>query len=105
MKTKELILNGEDIKELFMDNNVDEIWITTNTKAFNLTEQELDTEMDECLGWERLVDFGMKNIIADWCCQVLEVSYDKVYAVKVEWKGNYETVTFINKNFTKIINQ
>ena len=105
MKTKELILNGTDIKELFMNDNVDEIWITTDTKAFNFAYQELDTEMDDCLEWERLVDFGMKNIIADCFCQVLEVSYDKVCAVKVEWKGNYETVTFINKNFTKKINQ
>ena len=104
MRKQELILNETDIKALFMNDNVAEICRTRDIKAFNLTEQESNDETIEDFKWTTIVDFGMKNIISEEFFQVEKVSYDEVCAVKVEWKGNDETQTFINKNFTKIIN-
>ena len=105
MKNQELYLNDTDIKALFMDADVDEILLTTDTEVFNSTE--IDSQIIEDLHWVEVVDFGMKNIITDEFNLVGKVSYDEVSAVLVRYndedKYGNEVETFINKNITEVI--
>jgi len=104
----ELILNNTDIKKLFMNDGVDEILVTTDIEAFNLTEEESSIKTIEDFNWIELVDFGMKNIICTEFHYVDKVPYNKVTAVLVRHsdadKYGNEVETFINKNFSEAIN-
>lgn len=111
MGANNLIINNRDIIELFMRKDVEEILITTDLRAFNLTEENsgLGTlEIIENCDWVELVDFGMKNIICTEFYYVEKVPYNKVTAVLVRYsdadKYGNEVETFINKNFSEAIN-
>ena len=65
MKNQNLYINDTDIKELFMNDKVDEILLTTDLEVFNMTEENCNLEtIDDC-DWNAIVDFGMKNIICE----------------------------------------
>ncbi len=108
MRTNNLIINDTDIIELFMRKDVEEILITTDLKAFNLTEEESSIKTIDDFDWVELVDFGMKNIICTEFYYVEKVPYNKVTAVLVRYsdadKYGNEVETFINKNFSEAIN-
>ncbi len=107
MNTKELILNGTDIKELFMNDNVEEILITTDIEALNVTEITDKDEIDD-LHWQEIFDFGLKNIItADVGYYANKIAYDKVTAVIIRYNNSTplrgaEAETFINNKCERI---
>jgi|14_taG_2_1085336.scaffolds.fasta_scaffold00990_3 hypothetical protein len=107
MRTKDLIINDTDIIELFMRKDVEEILITTDLRAFNLTEENFGLKIIENCDWVELVDFGMKNIICTEFYYAEKVPYNKVTAVLVRYsdadKYGNEVETFINKNFSETI--
>ena len=96
MNTNELIFGQYNIKEIFANNKrVDEILITTDAKAFNMTEG-FDTDD---LGWNEVIDFGVKNIIAGYCgFQFQKVAFEDVTAVIIRWTDVDDVETIINKN-------
>ena len=101
MKNQELIFSNssrfDDIKEIFMQDDIDEILVTQDIPAFNLKEE--DALLDHDFNWISIVDFGMKNIICNCGFDEIEkVAYDKVTAVIVRYDGT-DSETFINKNF------
>tara|TARA_R110001592_G_scaffold334871_1_gene619371 strand:- start:316 stop:645 length:330 start_codon:yes stop_codon:yes gene_type:complete len=105
MKTKELILNGTDIQALFMSDNVDEILVTEDIEALNLTEATDKDEIDD-LEWQEIFDFGLKNIItADFGYYAHKVAYDKVTAVIIryyDYADGADAETFINNKCERI---
>lgn len=111
MKNQELYLNETNIIALFMREDVYQILITTDLEAFNLSEENITSvelvSAIEDFYWNRVVDFGLKNIICDWMQHIEEVPYDKVTAVLVRYndadKYGNEVETFINKNFSEVI--
>lgn len=98
----ELVLNNTDIKALFMNDGVDEILVTTDIEALNLTEEESSIKTIEDFSWIEIADFGMKNIIASEYFMTTKVGYDEVCAVIIRYTDT-DAETFINKNFTEVI--
>lgn len=95
MNTNELIFGDNNIKNLFVTDRVAEILITTDAEAFNMTEGFDSDELD----WSEVIDFGMKNIIADWCgFQFQKVAFQDVTAVCIRWNDSDDVETIINKN-------
>lgn len=94
MNTNELIFGDNNIKNLFVTDRVDEILITTDAEAFNMTE---GFDSDD-LEWDEVIDFGMKNIIVDWCSLIKKVAFEDVTAVCVRWNDCDNVETIINKN-------
>jgi hypothetical protein len=96
MKTNELIFGQKNIKDIFAnDKRVDEILITTDAEAFNMTEG-FDTDN---LDWVEVIDFGVKNIIADACgFQFQKVAFEDVTAVNIRWTDVDDVETIVNKN-------
>ena len=102
MKNQELIFSNnsrfDDIKEIFMQDDIDEILVTQDIPAFNLKEEDANADVVEDFNWISVVDFGMKNIVCEAFYQVETVAYDKVTAVIVRYNDT-DCETFINKNF------
>ena len=96
MKSKELIFGQKNIKDIFAnDKRVDEILITTDAEAFNMTEG-FDTDN---LDWVEIIDFGVKNIIAYACGhQFQKVAFEDVTAVNIRWADVDDLETIVNKN-------
>lgn len=96
MKTTELIFGQKNIKDIFAnDKSVDEILITTDAEAFNMTEG-FDTDD---LDWVEVIDFGVKNIIAGACgFEFQKVAFEDVTAVIIRWTDFDDVETIVNKN-------
>ena len=98
MKTTELNFGflQKNIKDIFAnDKSVDEILITTDAEAFNMTEG-FDTDD---LDWVEVIDFGVKNIIAGACgFEFQKVAFEDVTAVIIRWTDFDDVETIVNKN-------
>tara|TARA_R110000803_G_scaffold187779_1_gene250119 strand:+ start:474 stop:743 length:270 start_codon:yes stop_codon:yes gene_type:complete len=82
MNTNELIFGQKNVKNIFANNKrVDEILITTDAEAFNMTEG-FDTDS---LDWVEVIDFGV-------------VAFEDVTAVNIRWTDVEDVETIINKN-------
>ncbi len=99
MNTNELIFGDNNIKELFLTDRVDEILITTDAEAFNMTEGFDSIKMMDDLDWSVVIDFGLKNIICEFqSFQFHKVAFADVTAVCVRWNDCDDVETIINKN-------
>lgn len=96
MKTTELIFGQKNIKDIFAnDKTVDEILITTDAEAFNMTEGFDVGELD----WVEVIDFGVKNIITGaWGLQPQKIALEDVTAVSIRWTDFDDVETIVNKN-------
>ena len=99
-----LIFNGNDIRMLLSDKNVQSISLIDDIEAFDLMEKDADYDkLDNvtCSSSE-LLYFGLDHIgTTDFGLYSGTMDYDKVTAVKVCYYD--DTEIFINKNFQKEI--
>lgn len=101
-----LIFNGNDIRMLLSDKNVESIRLIDDIDAFDLMEKDADDEkLDNVTGGSsELSCFGLDYIFTiDYGLYAGQMDYDQVTAVKVCYYDGTEI--FINKNFKKEITE
>jgi hypothetical protein len=99
-----LIFNGNDIRMLLSDKNVESIHLIDDIDAFDLLEKDADDEKLENVtsGSSEISYFGLDHIgTIDYGLYAGQMDYDQVTGVVVWYYDGTEI--FINKNFKKEI--